>query len=243
MRQALSFALAIAFPLVAAAEPLKQEPPVPLLDRHYQWIVSVDLERGDPNFCVSADPRKVEIKDGVLRGENINTGAIWTLKLQKLNPDGSGRVVALNSKTNGENLFDFSVGHGPRLIHQTAYDGACVWVWTPLSAEAAASVLAQSNGPFDGKWLAQTNRCFPAGSGYRIGVDLQIKASKFSLGSTAADGTVRTCVIKIQPDGTFSNKTCDLVVSGQIKGSIMELHNTIPGGSGFCDKTYKRDPK
>jgi hypothetical protein len=46
MRQALSFALAIAFPLVAAAEPLKQEPPVPLLDRHYQWMASVGLEKG-----------------------------------------------------------------------------------------------------------------------------------------------------------------------------------------------------
>jgi hypothetical protein len=33
MRQILSFALAIAFPLVAAAEPLKQEPPVPTLAR------------------------------------------------------------------------------------------------------------------------------------------------------------------------------------------------------------------
>jgi hypothetical protein len=203
----------------------------------YKWMASVGLEKGDANICGTQDPRSIEIKDGVFRG--VNGGGTWTLPLRRLNSDGSGRIVAHEFKTNAENLFDFVAGSGPRMIRQTDHQGACVWTWTPMSAEAAA----QSNGPFDGKWLAQTNRCFPAGSGYRVGVDLQVRASKFTLASTAADGTVKICVINIQPDGTFTNQICDLAVSGRIKGDTMELHNTIPGGSGFCDKAYKRDLK
>jgi hypothetical protein len=181
IRQILSFALAIVFPLVAAAEPLKQEPAV-------ASMATGSIVYVDDGTCPAAQIKKVVI--------------------------GS----------NAQNI--------PRVR-------SCISLDTMRAEEVAASAVA----PFDGKWLAQTNRCFPAGAGYRVGADLQVKAGKFTLNSTASDRTNIICVIKIQPDGTFSNQTCDLAVSGQIKGDIMELHNTISGGGGFCDKTYKRASK
>ena len=45
--------------------------------------------------------------------------------------------------------------------------------------------------------------------------------------------------MKIQPDGTFNNSTCNMPISGRIRSGVMELHNDMPNHDGSCDHTYK----
>jgi len=118
MRTILVLLFAVVFPLTAEAQ-----------DGRYQWTASVRLEKGHATVCGSQDPRVIEIKDGVFKGADIVDGGTWTLPIRRLNADGSGRIVAYESQSKEENLFDFDAGIGPRPIRQTANRGACVWAW------------------------------------------------------------------------------------------------------------------
>jgi hypothetical protein len=134
MRTILVLLFAIVFPLTAEAQ-----------DGRYQWTASVRLEKGHATVCGSQDPRVIEIKDGgVFKGADIVDGGTWTLPIRRLNADGSGRIVAYESRSKEENLFDFDAGIGPRPIRQTANRGACVWAWMPMTADAAAAAAAEA---------------------------------------------------------------------------------------------------
>jgi hypothetical protein len=133
MRPILVLLFAIVFPLIAEAQ-----------DGHYQWTASVGLEKGHATVCGSQDPRVIEIKNGLFKGADIVDGGTWTLPIRRLNADGSGRIVAYESRSKEENLFDFDAGIGPRPIRQTTNRGACVWAWMPMTADAAADAAAEA---------------------------------------------------------------------------------------------------
>ncbi len=121
----------LAFPLVAAAQV-----------GQYQWTAAVTLERGQPSVCGRQEARLIETGDGLFKGADIIDGGTWTLPLRSLNADGSGRIVAYESRSKEETLFDFDPGVGPRTVRQTTNRAACVWAWTPMTAEAAAAAKA-----------------------------------------------------------------------------------------------------
>jgi hypothetical protein len=131
MRPVVVLLFALVFPLMAAAQ-----------EGRYQWTASVGLEKGLANVCGSQEARVIETVDGVFKGADILDGGTWTLPLRRLNADGSGRIVAYESRSKEETLFDFDAGIGPRTVRQTTNRGACVWAWTPMSAEAAAAAAA-----------------------------------------------------------------------------------------------------
>jgi hypothetical protein len=133
MRPILVLLFAIVFPLIAEAQ-----------DGHYQWTASVGLEKGHATVCGSQDPRVIEIKNGLFKGADIVDGGTWTLPIRRLNADGSGRIVAYESRSKEENLFDFDAGIGPRPIRQTTNRGACVSAWMPMTADAAAAAAAEA---------------------------------------------------------------------------------------------------
>ena len=70
-----------------------------------------------------------------LDGDGLRTpassGAPREYKLtQALNPDGSGRVTALNSK-NRPVTFEFEAGSGPRTIRYSPASSPYVYSWIP----------------------------------------------------------------------------------------------------------------
>lgn len=78
--------------------------------------------QGNPNYSW-----KIDVKDNVLVATS-ERNTKWTLRLQGLNPDGSGRINAKTS-TGYPATFDFVAGQGPRVI--TATFDVCVWEWAP----------------------------------------------------------------------------------------------------------------
>jgi hypothetical protein len=73
----------------------------------------------------------VEIKSDVVR-RRATSGAPRDLTLlSPLNPDGSGKVLALNAKNRVATL-DFDAGEGPRTIRYTPPYSMCTWAWVPV---------------------------------------------------------------------------------------------------------------
>jgi serine/threonine protein kinase len=96
----------------------------------YRWLATVGLAKGTTISCgYEGSKRDVSVKDGILVGQLIGSGASWTLNLRNLNPDGSGQIVAHRNSDKREMRFQFEPGAGPRRIRQVS--GECEWVWIP----------------------------------------------------------------------------------------------------------------
>jgi hypothetical protein len=97
-------------------------------------LVGADANSGpDERTCGPQMVRRfnVEIKGNVVR-RRASSGAPIDLKLlDPLNPDGSGKVRALNSK-NREVILTVDAGDGPRTIRYTAPYSVCTWAWVPV---------------------------------------------------------------------------------------------------------------
>lgn len=116
---------------------------------------------------------------------------------------------------------------------------------------AAASVLAfcfldfpiaaqpASKGKFDGRWVGETIRCFPPGYSARPGA-MVVHDGMFVHSSNGMDGANAKCIVEIGPDGTFSNKQCDVPTYGRIHQDIMELHFQSKADGQSCDVILKR---
>ena len=98
-----------------------------------KWRVTRVLIGDDERTCGPQHVQRfnVEIKDGVVRRWS-SSGAARDLKLlAPLNGDGSGKVIALNSK-NQEVALDIDPGTGPRTIRYTRPYSVCSYAWIPV---------------------------------------------------------------------------------------------------------------
>lgn len=65
-----------------------------------------------------------------LQADTKSSGTGWRLNAVKLNPDGSGRIET--SYHNGRPAwFQFTAGHGPRIVYFNHGYHACVWELHP----------------------------------------------------------------------------------------------------------------
>jgi hypothetical protein len=91
-----------------------------------------------------------------------------------------------------------------------------------LSATALPFLLvsfaahAQKAGPFDGKWIGESTRCFPASNTYRF-TNLTVANSSFTWTSTDA-GRKATCTFRVDKDGTFTGGNCPFSLTGKLEG-------------------------
>lgn len=93
------------------------------------WTAIATLKSGGGS-CLQGVPNyswKIDVKDNVLVATS-ERNTKWTLRLQGLNPDGSGRINA-KTTTGYPATFDFTAGQGQRVIIAT-FD-ICVWEWAP----------------------------------------------------------------------------------------------------------------
>lgn len=95
--------------------------------------------------------------------------------------------------------------------------------------------MAQQPNKFDGKYTGNM-KCTPAGN-YRFNgntISNDQFSTTFNIGGQAA-----RCTLKISPDGTFSNQTCDLPTSGKIVGD--KLSYSVKHQNGFCEVSAMRE--
>ena len=107
----------------------------PIEAQSVKWRAVAVLEGGDSKNCGATryDKFDVEINDGILT-TRIANGTPYICRLQApLNPDGSGKVIALNM-ANRPATFVFDTGTGARPIRVTPPFSVCVWTWRPVSS-------------------------------------------------------------------------------------------------------------
>jgi hypothetical protein len=104
----------------------------------------------------------------------------------------------------------------------------------------SGSALAQSKpaaGAFDGKYVGESIRCFPAGRMLARISFYTVSGNKFSHRFTF-DGEPRSCSLSIGTDGTFNNKDCGVPTSGKIVGNRMDVEFKSP--EAICNVVLKR---
>lgn len=90
--------------------------------------------------------------------------------------------------------------------------GACL-----LAATGAFGQNKAGPGPFDGKWIGESARCFPASNTYRFN-GITVTNSGFNW--TAMDGGRQSqCRVTVAASGSFeTNKDCAFQLSGKFEG-------------------------
>lgn len=112
----------------------------------------------------------------------------------------------------------------------------CVAAATIMGADAPRAFAQQTPaGKYDGKYTT-TIKCFPTGN-FRY-TSITIRGDAFRVSFQLDGDSRKTCPIKINADGTFSNQTCDAPTTGKIVGDKLEF--SFNAGR-LCDITGVRD--
>ena len=110
---------------------------------------------------------------------------------------------------------------------------ACLFVTT-----AAFGQNKPAPGPFDGKWVGESARCFPASNSYRFN-NLTITNSGFNW--TATDrGRQSQCRVAVKREGSFeSDKDCPFQLTGRFEGTKLMIR--IKTSERDCDIVAKHE--
>lgn len=107
-----------------------------------------------------------------------------------------------------------------------------------LGTWAASSASAQQSPPpgkFDGKYTG-TMKCVPSGN-FRFN-GITIRGDVVNVRFIVDGGSPKACSAKINPDGTFSNSSCDLPVTGKFVGDKLQYSFKA---DRFCDVSATRE--
>ena len=100
----------------------------------YKWKSTVSLVNGVPRNCGddnSRGDRTMEINNTEFKTTS-GLGNVTAFDISSLKPDGSGRIVWKNPKSQ-EVYYDFDAGVGPRKICASSALSSCSWIYTPKS--------------------------------------------------------------------------------------------------------------
>jgi hypothetical protein len=90
---------------------------------------------------------------------------------------------------------------------------------------AAAGAFGQNKagpGPFDGKWIGESARCFPASNTYRFN-GLTVTNGGFNW-TTTDGGRQSQCRVTVAANGSFeTNKDCAFQLSGKFEGKKVAI--------------------
>jgi len=106
---------------------------------------------------------------------------------------------------------------------------------------ASASAPAQPKataGPFDGKYVGASIRCFPNAITLPSITFYVVSGNRFSHRFNF-NGESRSCTLDIGANGAFSNKDCGVPTSGRIVGERLEVEFKAP--ESICNVVLKRE--
>jgi hypothetical protein len=102
----------------------------------YSWTAANDLVNGSQRNCGNEpySHYKIEVNGKRLVGTPVTTtrGSPFVLDLRSLQPDGSGRVTAVDPNKKIPFSFDFAAGAGPRKILIGSNNMECRYLLTPM---------------------------------------------------------------------------------------------------------------